>query len=302
MDDWMAEYRAFTTSGGVVILRDWSQVQLAGEDRIKLLNNMCTNDLRSLETGQSCEAFLLDVKGKISGHVLIVVGASDLTILTVPNQAERIIAHLDRYIIREDVRLTDVGHDYDWWLAVGPDTVEKNASTPTFKCDVLWPGGTLLRKTKGAAVGQLPAVDTESPVWTALRVESFFPLFGSDFDESHLPQEVNRDAQTISFTKGCYLGQETVARIDALGHVNKKLVLVKFDGAAVPVRAAKLTRDGQEVGTVTTASWSPRFEAPLAIAFVRRGSNDVGSKLASELGSVEVIQPAVGTDGLTIKH
>jgi folate-binding protein YgfZ len=288
-NDWIVEYQALTTAGGVVTLDGWSQVQLTGGDRVKLLNNMCTNDLRRMKTGQSCEAFLLDVRGKISAHVLVVAGADDLTILTVPNQAERIIAHLDRYIIREDVQLADMGPNFDWHVTVGPDTVENDGSILSATGHVLWPSGKLLRTSKSLSLR--PSINTDSPIWKALRVESFFPLFGSDFDESHLPQEVNRDAQTISFTKGCYLGQETVARIDALGHVNKKLVLLKFDGAELPAGGAKLTVDGPEVGTVTTASWSPRCEAPLAIAFVRRGFNDLGSKLESDSGRAEVISP-----------
>lgn len=300
--DWLAEYRALTTTGGMVTLQDWSQVQLTGNDRAKLLQNMCTNDISRLEPEQMCEAFLLDVKGKVVAHVLVVARTDCLTLLAVPGQGQRIIKHLDRYIIREDVQLADVGNEFKWHITVGSGA-ETAESCPMVRCHLLWPGGNLLRTAKGAAspCEEFPTVDIESPVWTALRVESFFPLFGRDFDESHLPQEINRDAQAISFVKGCYLGQETVARIDALGHVNKKLVLLKFSGEQVPAVETKLTSGGQEVGSVTTACWSPRLEAPLAIAFVRLGSNEVGSRLESEAGSAEVIEPAAGIEGSTIR-
>jgi folate-binding protein YgfZ len=293
--DWKSEYDALATTGGGVTLRGWSQVQLTGNDRVKFLHNMCTNDIHRLAAGQTCEAFCTDVKGKILAHVLVVADSDRLTLLTVPGQADSIIKHLDRYIIREDVQLADVSHDSEWHLMVGP-LAEKSDGSPGATCNILWPGGSLVRtgNSQTSGLGDFPISGVESPAWTALRVESFFPLYGVDFDESNLPQEINRDAQAISFTKGCYLGQETVARIDALGHVNKMLVLLKFDGERIPESGAKLTAGGNEVGTVTTATWSPRFEAPLAIAFVRRGSNAIGNRLEGESGHAEVVSPVSG--------
>ena len=94
----------------------------------------------------------------------------------------------------------------------------------------------------------------------AARIEAGMPLFGVDFDDSNLPQEVGRDAEAISFTKGCYLGQETVARIDALGHVNQRIVGVRFSGTEVPAVGTELTSAAtgcgpRDVGGVL-AAWS----------------------------------------------
>lgn len=292
---WIGQYEALVTAGGVVTLKDWSQVVLTGNDRVKFLQNMCTNDIRPLEPGRSCEAFCTDVKGKILSHVLVVPQEDRLVLLTVPGQGERLIKHLDRYIIREDVQLTDASDAFDWHLALGPGArAQLELSSTPVKCDALWPEAWLVTtaRSESSLLAGLTAVDTSSPAWAALRTESFLPLYGVDFDDSHLPQEINRDAQAISFTKGCYLGQETVARIDALGHVNKKLVLVSFAGEQVPSVGTPLSDGGQNVGTVTTAAWSPRFRAPLAIAMVRRGANDMRSQLSSDYGSAEVIPPA----------
>jgi hypothetical protein len=128
--------------------------------------------------------------------------------------------------------------------------------------------------------------------WNALetlRIESGTPLLGVDFDERNLPQEVGRDAQAISFTKGCYLGQETVARIDALGHVNQRIAGVRFGGDAPPFAGTELTRGGAAVGRVTSAAWSPRLAAPLALAMVRREHGAPGTALESALGPCEVV-------------
>jgi folate-binding protein YgfZ len=115
------------------------------------------------------------------------------------------------------------------------------------------------------------------------------PLFGTDFDENNLPQEVGRDREAISFTKGCYLGQETVARIDALGHVNQKLVGVRFSGVDIPAAGIELMKDGIQVGRVASAAYSPQLEAPLALAMVRREANAPGTALESPVGGCEVV-------------
>jgi len=121
------------------------------------------------------------------------------------------------------------------------------------------------------------------------RLEAGFPFFDRDITAENLPQEVGRDAQAISFQKGCYLGQETVARIDALGHVNRVLRGVKFDGPAVPPPATVLLAGGKEVGRVTSAAWSPRRRAPLAFAYLRQSAAKAGTRLESSTGPSEVV-------------
>ena len=101
------------------------------------------------------------------------------------------------------------------------------------------------------------------------RIEADTPLYGRDIGEDNLPQEVGRNAQAISFSKGCYLGQETVARIASLGHVNQLLAGVRFDGHTVPPAGTELTADGKAVGRVTSAALSPKLGCPLALAYLR---------------------------------
>jgi folate-binding protein YgfZ len=123
----------------------------------------------------------------------------------------------------------------------------------------------------------------------AVRIESGTPLFGIDFDEEALPQEVGRDELAISFTKGCYLGQETVARIDALGHVNQGIAGVRFDGAGLPAANSDLSQGDKPAGHVTSATYSPRMEAALALAMIRRQWLPPGTRLESSVGSCEVV-------------
>ena len=114
----------------------------------------------------------------------------------------------------------------------------------------------------------------DETTFESIRLEVGFPWYGRDITDKNLPQEIGRDCLAISLMKGCYLGQETVARIDALGHVNKLLVSVRFATDAVPPAGAALRSGGVHVGDVTSAAYSPRLEASLALAYVRRGHED----------------------------
>ncbi len=298
-----AQYTAATTALGVVRLDGWTTLRLVGVDRASFLHNMCTNDIRNLPVGGQCEAFLTDVKGKIVGHVVVLAEPDQLTLITVPEQADNLIAHLNRYIIREDVRLTDDSRNRNWAIYFGwEEPVDEPSIGQPFHrlgpeitvapCTFVWLRGAWIGTTNDVDFDALDADGCTEPVWHALRIESGWPLFGVDFDSSHLPQEVGRDARAINFRKGCYLGQETIARIDALGHVNKRLATVRLAEEA-PV-GAELTAGGQVVGALSSVTWSPRLEAWLALAMLRRGHNEPGSKLECNNQPAEVVPtPAV---------
>jgi folate-binding protein YgfZ len=301
-DELRHQYAAATTKARLIRLPRWSTLAVSGRDRAAFLHNMCTNDIRRLAPGDQCEAFLTDVKGKIVGHVIVMATDETLLLVGVPGTAETLAGHLDRYIIREDVQLADVSATHEWFLWIGPDAVwvgdaraeplagskRLNWSFDLAKA-TLWPGGRWSWKLPVHGPAPSPVDDL---VWHALRVESGWPLFGVDFDGSNLPQEVGRDAQAISFRKGCYLGQETVARIDALGHVNKRLGTVRLGGEAAA--GDELFAGGESVGRVTSASYSPRLNGWLAMAMVRRGHNEPGAQIACRDRPAEVIAtPAV---------
>jgi len=315
------EHAAVTQAVGAAPLDRWSTVRVTGGDRAAFLHNMCTNDVKGLTSGSGCEAFFTDVKGKIVAHAFILVGDDETLLITVPDQAPKLIAHLDRYVIREDVHLADASADVNWTLVLGQQAdaaVDQlapllstaltthwshakrhvgDAQVQLVRCDMPWTGGYLLgASSEHAAILQQRLAELEvprctEPLWQAIRIESAWPLWGVDFDDSNLPQEVGRDASAIHFRKGCYLGQETVARIDALGHVNKKLVQIRVAGDAVPQPDAQLSQGDQSVGRVTSATWSPRLNSPLALALVRRGANETGTALQSSGVPAEVIEP-----------
>jgi folate-binding protein YgfZ len=311
------EYAALTQTSGMVWLAGRTQIELTGQDRVALLHNLCTADVRKLEVGQGCEAFLTDARGHILGFVLPWRGETALTIETVPQQGAALLAHLDRYIIREDVELHDRSQQRGELLLAGPEahgplTRALACTTPpaAWRFTTVPFGDQTLdirRVDHFGETGYLISgpLSIMGQVWDALlaegvrpcgnlaieavRIESSTPAYGRDISDANLPQEVGRDSRAISFTKGCYIGQETVARIDALGHVNRRLVLLEWDATEVPRPGMELTQADAKAGHVTSAAYCPGRKKALALAYVRRGHEQPGSELDSALGRATVL-------------
>jgi folate-binding protein YgfZ len=277
------EYLKLKSGRGAVELTGWSSVSVTGTDRQSFLHNFCTNDVKRLVSGESCEAFFCNAKGKIVGHGVIGCRDNELVFAGAPGQAAALAAHLDRYIIREDVKLVDNSADRSYFFVA----TEVPDSEMPIKWDLLGIGqGAIIEHS---SVPKLHYETVGAEAFAAARNEAGFPLLGVDFDSENLPQEVGRDRQAISFTKGCYLGQETVARLDALGHVNRKLVTVRLESASRPDRGTELTLNGAKVGSVTSAAWSPKLGVPIALAMVRSGAIAPGTRLESPLGNCEIV-------------
>jgi folate-binding protein YgfZ len=290
---------------------------MTGADRVRFLHGFCTNDVKRLSTGAGCEAFLTSAQGKLVGHVFVFCGTHDIIVETSPGQAETIVRHLERYVIREDVQFQDLHGRVAELLIAGqrsPAMLAGSIDSPA-PAELLshsageWSGIPMSLRRVPLAVA--PAFLLSFPLdrlaeaqrmlvasgvlpcgveaFETVRVEAGFPLYGRDITADCLPQEVNRDAQAISFTKGCYLGQETVARIDALGHVNRKLVQLRWHGPEMPQPGQELTVEGQTIGRVTSAVWSPRCGSPLALAYLRRGFDRPGTRLETSSGQAEIV-------------
>ena len=269
MESTRLDYRALTEELGWANAGGWTLIEMTGDDRATFLHNLCTNNIRELPPGKGCEAYLLNAQGKIVAHVLVFVESQSLVLRTVAGQGERLLRHLDKYLIREKVALHDRSQEWAEVLLSGPkvdawlrsqgisslpagslDGVEAELFGRRFairRVSFAGPGAALIRggvDDVSALAASLRADGVRECGFDAresLRIENGFPAFGQDITEKNLPQEIARDALAISFTKGCYIGQETVARIDSLGHVNWLLCGVRFEGRTVPSAGAELS-------------------------------------------------------------
>jgi folate-binding protein YgfZ len=125
-----------------------------------------------------------------------------------------------------------------------------------------------------------------------VRIENGIPRFGVDMDENNLAPETGIQSRAISYSKGCYIGQEVIARIRTYGQVAKALRLMRIEGeGALPEKGAKLFRDGKEAGYITSSAHSPRFQARVALGYVRKEANALGTRLNLATGgnSAEIV-------------
>lgn len=300
-----------------------TEVEVRGGDRASFLHNFCTQDILNLPVGRGCEALMLDVHGKIVAYVRILARQESLWIDSEPGLGPKIVQHLDRYLITEQVSLFDSTRELTQLHVAGPQAAAllseaagcdlggwvhlQHADLELFdvRCQVRRndmlsvPGYDLLfaatrNRTvlEGLAALSIPQADKET--YHVLRIEAGTPMYGVDVDESNLPQELNRDERLLCFTKGCYLGQETVVRIRDRGHVNRLFVGLRLEGdpasrqgerpgaLGVPSPRTAVLQDGKEIGYITSAAWSPRLGAVIALGYVRRGAHQPGTAVLVE--------------------
>jgi folate-binding protein YgfZ len=293
------EYRA-AMEGAVALDRGHlATVAVRGKDRETFLQNMLTNDVRSIATGSGIPAAFLTVKGKLVSD-LLVFKADDSYLLQM--ERERVDAFrktLDRYIISEDVALESLADQEATFSVEGPEAariVSAIAGFPEAELKELTELGFRSGATArvGARTRELtPRFDVTTSTEDAKRllesalgagavlggerlretrrIEASRPRFGIDFDESHLPLEAGLD-EAISFQKGCYIGQEYVVRLAHRGHLNRKLSGLELEGSEAPASGAPVQRGGEDAGAVTSAAFSPSFGRVLAFAYLKRGS------------------------------
>ena len=315
--DWKSEYAELTDGVGLVDFRQRTRLELTGNDRAAFLNHLCTHDVVGLTPGAGRETFLTDSTAHVLAHLQVFARPDSLVLETVAGQSEQIVAHLDYYRIREDVAFHDRTAQWCEFLLAGPESEELlrrlTSNRPPAKrldgvtihlaghavdlrrVDLAGPNGFLLtfhaeaarvlwrmlREAGARPCGQLAA--------EAVRIEAGWPAYGRDVTKANLAQEVARDDSAISFTKGCYLGQETIARVDSRGRVNKTLIGLKFRGTEVPPCECELSVTEKMVGRVTSATFSPRLGSALALGYVHHPHNHPGARLTSAAGPVEVI-------------
>jgi folate-binding protein YgfZ len=242
--------------------------------------------VKSLEVGCGCETFITDVRGKTLAHLYAFRTPEGYRLIGAPGQAETVAAHADRYTIREDARTVDRSGDCSVFV-ISPDAPTSlrdetdwgEANSRGYGVEWLGDQTTVLvTDTPGSveqvisSVGELIGDDC---AFHEARTLAGFPWFGIDLSEKNLPQEAGRIEQSISFTKGCYLGQETVARLDALGQVQKQLVRWRTNGV-IPVAGSEVAVGEKVVGRLTSIAKTGDEEA-IAIGIARRTHFEPGS-------------------------
>ena len=270
-----AEQRALTRSAGLVDRSHREIVRIAGGDRLSWLHSLTTQDLEHLEPGTAAQALVLSPQGHIEHHLTLADDGTAVWAHVEPGTAGPLLAFLQsmRFLLRVD--LADVTSDFAVLTLMGPD---RPAAAPdgtvavmpdAFGMDVVVPRDRLAGIAAGLEDGGVAVAGLAA--YEALRIAAHRPRFGLDTDHKTLPHEVGWIENAVHLNKGCYRGQETVARVHNLGHPPRRLILLHLDGSEdrLPVHGDPVTRDETTVGFV--GSTARHFElGPVGLGLIKR--------------------------------
>jgi tRNA-modifying protein YgfZ len=247
-----------------VASRPRSYVAVTGPEAAAYLNRMVSNEVEELPVGDSCEALLLTAKARIVAPLVVWRrGAEDFLLLTEPEAGERIARQLlrSRFAAKCEIALEE--HRSVVVLGADEDFVS---------------GQRRLVRNRDYGMPAVELVDVDAPAGAEpvgedelerLRILARTPRLGRELDERVMPAEAGLDERAVSFTKGCYPGQEPVARLHYRGHPNRGLRVLAVEGDELPAYDAELALDGKVVGRVTSATRDPEHGI-VALAYVRR--------------------------------
>ncbi len=279
------------------------RLEVAGKDAAAFLHNLCTNDTKQLGPDQGCEAFFTNAKARVIAFTWIerlerADGTPLFWVDTGPGLRTVLLQHLDRYLISEEVELADRTTEQRQLHLVGPQAhaalgtireavgdlwVWRHDRVALLGYDLVFPASALEQVRQGLTAAGVVAAGPE--VYEVLRVEAGLPAHGAEIDDARLAMELGRTNQAISYTKGCYLGQETIVMARDRGHVNRTLLGLKLTGTEPVLPGATVYRGAEEVGQVTSSVFSPRLGRAFALGFLRRGHQQPGTALEVAAGT-----------------
>jgi len=308
--DPLTEHKAVREAAGLFDFSFRSRFAVKGADRVRFLQGMVSNDVEDLSPGRGTYALLLNVQGQILADLRICCEADRFLVDADADLRSKVIQTLERYIIMDEVELGTLEEHalaFQGPRARGllektlhvdlPEMSESDHFRTNYAGFPVWvvratstgeegyevwtrPGG--MMGLWGAACGQAPTykmLPCGTEALETLRIEAGIARYGPDLGEDTLPLEAGL-TNALSFTKGCYVGQEIVERARSRGHVNWRFVGLFVDSDSSPAAGEKLMAGGKEIGEITSACVSPSLGKTIALAYVRREASEPGTRLA----------------------
>ena len=318
-------YKAVRESVGLIALAERGKIRASGPDRVTFLHNMISNDVEKLEEQAGRHSTFLTAQGKIVAEFHI-YKLPDFLLLDLDSEAvEKTLATLGKYIIMDEVQLSDCGSEWAHFSLQGPRSPEllremaelelpqghlqarqgKWQSTPLWvihKADLAETGFEILVPAGQGEAFRQAALESGkgfglrevgSQARHTLRVESGMPLYGAELDESRYPMEARLE-DALDFNKGCYIGQEVVAKATYIGGVARLLVRIRMEGQLVPpVGSGLLDPGGKKVGILTSSAYSPSLDRPIALGYVKKKYALAGQPVLVSVADGDPIQAQV---------
>jgi folate-binding protein YgfZ len=305
------EYLSVRGAAGLLDFSNRAVLEFTGADRLSYLQGLISNDLRVLSSGEGIDAAFLTQQGKVLGDCRVLATDDSFIVdLWEPLKA-KIIDHLHRYLVADEVEIADLSDHCAILSIQGPKSeilLEKFLPKDRRPQKVLTHslaeiGEVELRICRYSHTGEdgfdlmIPLADIESmarqlteagsaysarwvgaEAYEMLRIEAGIPRYGVDITDDNLILETGLN-HAVSFTKGCYLGQEVVERIRSRGHVNKNITGLVIDGKNPATRGSKIWTADKEIGTITSSAYSPALKSPIALGYVHRDHRSPGTEL-----------------------
>jgi len=298
------EYEALRTHVGLLDYSIQALIEIRGADRVDFLHRLLTNDIKGLVPGGGCQAALLNPSGKLIAPVLVLAQENALWLMCQMPHAPTIMQQLEHYHFSEQVTCTNHERASAVLALQGPRTIAiltdffgrvislpqpGDHVTVSFEQIPAW----IVRHSLIQEIGVLCLIEARhaQTMWEALqrwgpsdvlrvgwealnvsRIEAGIPWWGVDMDETNLLPETGVDAGLVSDAKGCYVGQEIVARLRTYGSVSKRLVGLRLRSPHIPERMDGIVRGDEPLGHVTSACDSPALRCPIALGYVKRPS------------------------------
>ncbi len=321
------DYEALREGAALVDSRSADWLRLTGADRLRFANGLVSCDLRALDSGEGAYGFFTDPKGKIVADAAFLASESELWVDLPRGQGPTIAAHMGKYLVADRVEIEEL--DWKTVFVAGPEAGGRLAavlgrfseSDPWNGVALETGGGRLVIRADrrlgvpawtlagsgevvGSVTDDLCAAGLRSAgaaAVTARRIEQGVPWFGLDFGpdaggDGSFPQETGIEDWAVSFEKGCYLGQEVIARIHFRGKVNRSLRGVVFDPGSEPRAGVELRRNEEVVGVMNSVAGSPAMGRPIGLAIVHHKA-EPGSELSTPAGSCRLVELPFGDRG-----
>lgn len=281
----MTEYAAVRDGGvGSIDLSARGRISVSGSEAVMFLNGLITNDLKTLGENRWMPAAFPNVQGRLLAAVRVIRRANDFLLDTEAVTREKVLKIIERFTLAGDFKVADVTQETRQISLQGRGAnalVEKIYGVRDLPRDGVWENEnvTVIRATHTGEDGfdvigedvldTFGATPVSERVEEILRIEAGIARYGHDMDESNVVTETNLD-DAVSYSKGCYLGQEIIVRIKHRGHVAKKLTGLRFenDGAIESGSVIKST-DDKEIGRVTSSAFSPKLQTTIGLGYVR---------------------------------
>jgi hypothetical protein len=293
----MPDLEALARSAAVAVPVDRDTLIVTGPDRLSWLEGLVTCELKNLAPGAGTWGLVLNRQGKVQSVVWVVAGADRLWLSFAPGTGAAMEAELGRMLIMEDAELERPESPHVWFSLHGPEASSRAASWAaqaggaSAAIDFTGLGGAALvvpREREGVARAAGEGLWLDPERWTVLRLERGLPEFGVDFDGADRPHEAALDRRAVSWSKGCYLGQEVVCMQDMRGKVKRSERVLKVDAppdAALSGGSIVSVATGKDAGAVTSVAYSVRAGCWLVMAKLQLDAIDAGLRYEGAAGS-----------------